>query len=342
MRGLWFSLIVILAAIAPHAAASEPIKIKVSVQFPVTEPFIGASLARFKATVEKETRKAIVVEIFERVIDDHIVGQVRSGEKEMGVAANNQISRLLPAASILEQPFLFNYAGLVEAVIAPDSEVRELIDDAVLEKLGLRVLWWQTLGLQVVFSRDVDVGDPSRIRSRKFRTYSHVTASLVQLCGGNATIASAAATHKGLKDGTFEMAMMSAPSARNWKIFAVADVLTRTNHAAIVFLAMINEKTWQSLSDEHKRVLAKASRQVERTALQRLAELEAEAFQLHRSKGVRIHDLSPDEVMQWRACSASTIDAYMEKGGEFGRALMDAYGRLRTHPCCNGGPPLLR
>jgi TRAP-type C4-dicarboxylate transport system substrate-binding protein len=339
-RMLWFGVIVACASMVLTAAAAEPIKIRVSVQFPVTEPFIGASLARFKAAVEQETDNAIVVEIFERVVDDLIVGAMRSGEKEMGVAANNQISRLLPAASLLEQPFLFNYDGLVEAAISPGSEIRKLIDDAVLEKFGLRVLWWQTLGLQVVFSKDVDVGDPSRVQNRKFRTYSDVTASLANLCGGSASVASAAVVHKGLKDGTFEMAMMSAPSAQNWKLFEVANVLTRTNHAAIAFLAMINERTWQSLSDKHKAVLVEVSRRVEQTALQRVGELEAQAFQLHRSKGVRIHDLSPYEVMQWRACSATTIDEYMESGGEFSRVLMDAYGRLRTHPCCTGGPPL--
>jgi C4-dicarboxylate-binding protein DctP len=341
LRGLWFGLIMTFAAIAPSVAdASESIKIRVSVQFPVTEPFIGASLARFKAAVEKETNNALVVEIFERVVDDVIVGQVRSGEKQMGVAASNQISRLMPAVGLLDQPFLFNYAGLVEAVISPGSEIRKLIDDAVLEKLGLRVLWWQTLGLQVVFSSDVDAGHPGNIKDRKFRTYSDVTASLVDLCGGTATIASAGVVHKGLKDGRFEMVMMSAPSAQNWKIFEVANVLTRTNHAAIVFFAMINEKTWQSLSGQHKVVLVEASQQVEQMALQRLAELEEKAFQLHRSKGVRIHDLSPDEVMQWRACSANTMDEYMDKGGEFSRALMGAYGRLRTLSCCTGGPPL--
>jgi TRAP-type C4-dicarboxylate transport system substrate-binding protein len=338
LRGLWLSLIVALGVIVPCAVA-EPIKLRVSVQFPVTEPFIGASLARFKDAVEKETNKAIVIEISERVVDDLIVGHVRSGEREMGVAANNQISRLIPATSILEQPFLFNYEGLVEAAISPDSEIRKLIDDAVLQKLGMRVLWWQTLGLQVVFSSDVDVGDPIRIKNRKFRTYSDVTASLVNLCGGSAKVASAAVVHQGLKDRKFEMAMMSAPSAQNWKLFKVANVLTRTNHAAIVFFAMISEKTWRSLSAEHKAVFIKVSRRVERTALQRLAELEAEAFRTHRSNGVRIHYLSPDEVTHWRACSASTIDEYMDKGGEFSRVLMDAYGRLRTQPCCNGGPP---
>ena len=36
--------------------------------------------------------------------------------------------------------------------------------------------------------------------------------------------------------------------------------------------------------------------------------------------------------------SADMLATYMERNGELARKLMDAYGKLRTDPCCTAGP----
>src|SRR5262245_20861507 len=57
---------------------------------------------------------------------------------------------------------------------------------------------------------------------------------------------------------------------------------------------------------------------------------------------MKVHELSPDDVAEWRACSAGLLDEYlldeyMDRGGELARWLMGTYGKLRTEPCCNAG-----
>ena len=54
------------------------------------------------------------------------------------------------------------------------------------------------------------------------------------------------------------------------------------------------------------------------------------------SKSTRI---TPDDVAEWRVCSAPVVEAFMSKSGQLGQRLMDAYGRLRTQPCCSAGTP---
>ncbi len=54
---------------------------------------------------------------------------------------------------------------------------------------------------------------------------------------------------------------------------------------------------------------------------------------------MRIHDLAPHEVAEWRACSSDVLVEYMTNGGELTQQLMSAYGKLRTSPCCSAGPP---
>ena len=54
--------------------------------------------------------------------------------------------------------------------------------------------------------------------------------------------------------------------------------------------------------------------------------------------GMKVYDLSPDQIADWRACSAAVLDAYMSDHPELANALLDAYGRLRTEPCCSTAP----
>jgi hypothetical protein len=77
---------------------------------------------------------------------------------------------------------------------------------------------------------------------------------------------------------------------------------------------------------------------VERDVRERASAIEASALEFARSKGMKIHDLSPREVTEWRACSAGLLVDYMEKGGELSEALMRAYAKLRTDSCCRAGP----
>ena len=53
---------------------------------------------------------------------------------------------------------------------------------------------------------------------------------------------------------------------------------------------------------------------------------------------MKVRDLTPDQVAEWRACSAEVVDSFMASGGELNRQLLVAYGKLRTDPCCSAGP----
>jgi C4-dicarboxylate-binding protein DctP len=341
MRGLWPLLSIAFSLIAPSAVASEPIKIRVTAQVSVTEPFMGAPIARFKEEVERETGKAIIIEIFDKgqlYIDDQVVGAVRSGAIEMGLAGLNQISTVLPAASFMEQPFLVNFDGLTQAVTSPESEPRKLLDDAILNTMGLRVLWWQTIGPQVFFTKDGDARQPSSIRGKKLRSFSDTTSSFATHCGGVPVVLSNFKTHQALADGTIDMAMTSPASVSIRELWKVSTAITRTDHAAVEFLVVIDEKVWQTLSDKHQRIFVQAARRVERDVRARSVQLTEDAYDFARSKGMKVYALSPRDVVEWRACSSDVLVEFMERGGELAEALMSAYGRLRTSPCCSAGP----
>jgi hypothetical protein len=70
----------------------------------------------------------------------------------------------------------------------------------------------------------------------------------------------------------------------------------------------------------------------------RFVTIRAEAYALAVKKGMRIVQLGPEDIVAWRACSAPLLEKYIERAGLLGSRLFAAYGRLRTHPCCNEAP----
>jgi hypothetical protein len=103
-------------------------------------------------------------------------------------------------------------------------------------------------------------------------------------------------------------------------------------------VVIINEAVWQRLSENHKTILIDAARKAERDLRDQISEIEADSYRFAREKGMKIYELTPDQVAEWRACSSGVLDSYMRTPGDQIRQILAAYGRLRTDPCCSVGP----
>ena len=123
-----------------------------------------------------------------------------------------------------------------------------------------------------------------------------------------------------------------------WALWKVADTVSYTAHSPVEFLLVINERTWHSLAPKHREIIAAAARKVEGGMRDGLSGAEAKVHGFAVTKGVKIQTLTPDQVAEWRACSAEMLAAYMERNGEMAVRIMEAYAKLRTDPCCTAGP----
>jgi C4-dicarboxylate-binding protein DctP len=134
------------------------------------------------------------------------------------------------------------------------------------------------------------------------------------------------------------MVMTGVGTVKTRQLWKVADTITRTEHAAIEFMAIINEATWQSLTPGYKAIISEAARRAENDLRKLAAASEKDAYAFAREKGMEVYHLTPDQVAEWRACSAEVLDVYLGGSGDLVPQLMAAYGKLRTDPCCAAGP----
>ena len=341
MRVRVFCLVLACLLVSPFHVEAQQTKLRATLQLPATDALLGKSLVRFKEAVEKRSNNTISIEIFDKgqlYIDDLTVGAVESGAIEMGVAGLNQFAKRIPAIDIMEQPFLLNFEALVRATASPGSEMRTLIDKAILDTVGVRVLWWQSVGNQIFISKGTTTTEPHQIKDQKIRVFSPTLAQFVKFCGGSPVMVSANKTPAAFTSREIDMATGASSLIANRQLWTVADTITRTLHAPIEFFLIVNEKVWQSLTDDQRAILAEAARNEEQQSRQNVTEIEAGLYTLFREKNMTVHDLTPDQVADWRACSASIVEDYIQNNADLARQLMAAYGRLRTDPCCTSGP----
>ena len=169
-------------------------------------------------------------------------------------------------------------------------------------------------------------------------------ASLTEHCGGLPKIMSITKVHDAFNAGTIDVVMTGIVAVGTRGLWQVADTITRTNHASIEFLVIVNERTWQKLSDRQQAIILSAAKKAERDARQKSLKLEEKAYEFARSKGMKVRDLTPDQVAEWRACSAEVVELlYGKRRGAqpaiAGRLRQTAHGPLlqygasgRLHP----------
>jgi C4-dicarboxylate-binding protein DctP len=318
---------------------SQPKELRITVQTPPRSSN-NDNLELFKARVETATEGALKISIRPGLIEDsQVIKAVVGGQVEMGGARIGHFAEAVPAISIFLLPFMFNLLPLQEAALQPESPFRRLLDQAVQEKYGARVLWWSPFGSYVLMSRSTPMSSPAALTGKTVRTYDKISAALVTDCGGVPVYLGANEYYDGHKTGKAVVGQVGVSfivPRRLWEIF---DTIANTRHFADGLLMLINEPVWRSLSPDHRRIVQEAADEAQRAILVDLHNREKEGYAVAVENGMKIHEPTPDEVAEWRVCSASLLEAFMNNSGDLGHRLMEAYGQLRTQPCCTAGTP---
>lgn len=336
MRFLGLVLCAMIAATQTAGAArAEPVLLRVSLQDSISNP-LNQSLVEFKNEVEARTKGSVLVNIFDQsqfYNDYQVANAVGSGAIEMGFAPLGQYAEEVPAAGVFLQPFLFNFDEIIRAAARPGGEIRTIVDNEILSQTGARVLWWQRYGAPVMLSKSGPMLDPSLLSNRNIRAYDELTAEVIKLCGGRPHVI-ADNKQAGLFD-LVEANLTNISSVKEHELWRNTQFVTRIRLSEILHAVIINEEVWQSLSKEQRQVLLEVAAKVESRIWERFARIEADAYDYATGRGMKIAELTSEDIVSWRVCSSSILESYMTRAGQIGAQLMAAYARLRAAPCCN-------
>jgi TRAP-type C4-dicarboxylate transport system substrate-binding protein len=332
----WFLPLLFLFGYGVSATA-EPVLIRISTQNPITAP-TSQTLRHFKERVEAQSDGEIQVAIYDVAklySDREVAGAVEDGRVEMGFVVLSRYAQKIPAADVFQLPFVFNSDVIAAAARAPGSDIRQLIDKAILEKVNARVLWWLPQGQNVLISES-PLTDPDSLAGKKVRTFGPMMESFVRHCGGQPQDISSLAQEKALESRSVDVGMTGVSIMMERKLWRFMHTITRTNHAQIEVVVVMNEDFWQRLSERHKAIVRSAAIDADEEGARLLVESESTAYKMLTENNLaKVVSLSTDEVQLWRFCSSDVLTDFLIQSGHLGHELMLAYGRLRQMPCCN-------
>lgn len=314
-----------LSALLCLPAAAEKTTLRVTLQLPL-KSHLGQNLLLFKEEVEKNSDD-IAVEIYDSAQlykDKEVPQAVGSGAIEMGVASLTRFVGDVPAVDVFYQPFLFNSEELIRKATAKGSPVRGPLDDAILEKTGARVLWWQAYGAAVMLSKSGGMESPEKIRGKKVRVFGKTLGEFVKSCGAAPTLISGSEQYLAYQRGTVDVGMTGVSGVKSRKLWEVMDTITKTLHGDIEFVVVVNETFWRSLPEARRAVITAAADKADLAVRNRMAEIEAEAYAEAESNGMSVVSPSPSEVSAWKECSKPVYEQFARDAGDLGDQVMKA------------------
>jgi C4-dicarboxylate-binding protein DctP len=327
-RMLTAFLIMLLANGTAGAAGRQ---IRIALQLP-EHSHLFENLDLFKQLVEKGTNGAyeIVIAHSGRLIKEQDAPEaVATGAAEMASVAVNQYAGVIPATDLFVQPFMFSHPPTLLAATQPGSPVRAPIDQAILAQVGARVLWWQSNGTTVMVSKAAPATTPAAIAGKAVRVSTESEAEFIRLCGGIARVLPAAAAYAAYQTGEVVAGSTTIGAVPVRKLWEVTRFVTYTRHRTAEFVVTINERLWQSLPAEHRRVFESAAHEAEVRLRARVAEIDREAHALAERNGMKLLEVTGRELQdQWKFCAAPMLDAYLDRSGELGARVIAGYRKI--------------
>ena len=289
---------------------------RISLQLPL-KSHLGQNLLLFKKEVESRSNGDIKVEIYDSAQlykDKEVPAAVGSGSIESGVASLTRYVGDIPAVDLFYQPFLLNTDQKVRKAVSKGSSIRGPIDDAIMGT-GSTVLWWQAYGNAIMLSNGQAIKNPSDMKGKKVRVFGKTLGTFVKASGGAPTLISGSEQYLAYQRGTVDVGMTGVSGVKSRKLFEVMDTITKTNHGVIEFIVVANTKWFNSLSSKQKDVIIKSAEIAEKDVRNNVAKIEQEAYDLAKSKGMKIVTPSKSDIDAFKAASKPVYDDYKKNAG---------------------------
>jgi tripartite ATP-independent transporter DctP family solute receptor len=242
---------------------------------------------------------------------------------EMGNIAPQDISKQIPAWSIVTSAYLFRDANHLNAFFASDlgTQMKKQVED----QLKVRILGPTFFGTrQVGLKPKKKINTPDDMAGIKLRMPAGDAWQLLgRSLGANPTPMAYAEVYTGLQTGAIDGQDNPLPNVQNMKFYEVMSQIVLTSHLVGFDLLTVNLKTWNGMSPEKQKAFqAAADKAIAWSASEHLKR-EAELADGFKKQGLDVYTpdigafrtyaqkvyMASDEAKQWPAGMLEKINA---------------------------------
>ena len=322
MRNIFLSALLVSGLSLASFATTT---IRVTLQLPITHS-LGQNWLEFKKIVEKKSGGDLKVIIFpsaQLYKDKQVPGAVGSGAIEAGSAFLGRFTGSVPAVDIVSLPFFFKNDKLLSAVVSNGSKTRSILDKAILKETGDKILWWQAFGHNVYLTNGKPIRLPSDLKGKKVRTYGKILSWTVEALGGVPVIMSGSKQFLAYQQGAVDVGMTGLSAVKSRKLYEVMKNMTLSFDNVIEFVAIMNNKFFNSLSPKNQKIIMDAASIVEKHLRQQVYSSE-DKIANYLTKKMNVVRLTPAERAKWVEATKPVIERYKKSVGPMADEVLEA------------------
>ena len=219
---------------------------------------------------------------------------LQRGNLEMGNIAPQDISKQVPAWSIVTAGYLFRDAAHMNAFFnsEPGAELKKMAED----QLGIKILGPTYFGVrQVGLKPDKEIRTPADLAGIKLRMPpGEAWQFLGEALGANPTPMAYAEVYTGLQTGAIDGQDNPLPNVENMKFYEVMSQIVLSSHLVGFDLLTVSKKIWDQMGSDKQSVFqAAADAAIDFSTEKHLAR-ESELIQLFKEKGLKVYE--PDQA----------------------------------------------
>jgi TRAP-type C4-dicarboxylate transport system substrate-binding protein len=226
-----------------------------------------------------------------------MVRRMRLGQLQAAMVTTTGLTEIEPAVAGLQTiPKCFRTLEEVDYI----GEKLQPMLEKRLEAKGFVVLFWTDTGFVRFFSKQPMVS-PDDLRKTKLFISANRSAELAiyHSVGCNAVPLEVADILPGLQTGLIDCLCLPPTFALATQIDSAAPHMLDMNWAPLVGAAIINKKTWDSLSPEAQAALRKSAREAGQLIKADGRRENVESIEAMRKRGLKIHTLTPEINAEW-------------------------------------------
>ena len=261
---------------------------------------------RFSAVFSEQDIRAEMMKMFADDIKDDFVFEgyyggnlfkqgtelvaLQRGNLEMGNIAAQDVSKQIPAWSILTAGYLFRDAAHLKTFFASDlgTQMKQMTED----QLGVKVLGPTYFGVrQIGLKPTKEIKTPADMAGIKLRMPGgDAWQFLGSALGANPTPMAYAEVYTGLQTGAIDGQDNPLPNVENMKFYEVMSQIVLTSHLVGFDLLTVAKKTWDEMGAEKQaRFQAAADKAIDFSTQKHLAR-EKELVEEFKSKGLKLYE----------------------------------------------------
>jgi tripartite ATP-independent transporter DctP family solute receptor len=256
----------------------------------------------FTSHFESATNGRFKVQVFpnkQMGDNDSITEQTARGIVQIGLGmSSGQLASFFPSIQILDMPYAF--ATTDEARQILDGPFGQDLSDATAKASGMRILAYLPSGFRNFSSSKKLIKSPADMVGQKIRMQAiPVHLKLVEALGASATPIAWAELYTALQTGVVDGQENAPYTMLLANLQEVQKYYTLDNHLLNAAISVVNERWFQSLSDQDKKALQSAAREAKLAFLGIVKAKESQDLKKIAAAGVEIYKPTPAEFQQF-------------------------------------------